>query len=55
MIVFILIVSIGGQAVSRDCDTNLCFSEKAKCERVAQRLNYRPEAPEIFAWCEVAK
>ena len=55
MAVFILIVTIGGQTVSRDCDEALCFTEKSKCEYMAQRLNYRSDAPKVFAWCEAAK
>ena len=52
MLTYILVIVIGGQTTSANCDDNLCFDNLSRCQTFAQRLNYRPEDPEIFAYCE---
>jgi len=51
MLVFILMVSIGGQVVSRDCDEALCWKDIDRCLYFAERLNQQSQAPEIEAYC----
>jgi len=51
MLLFILMVSIGGQTVSQNCEEALCFKDIDRCLYFAQRLNNQPEAPDISAHC----
>tara|TARA_B100000902_G_scaffold295074_1_gene281865 strand:- start:767 stop:961 length:195 start_codon:yes stop_codon:yes gene_type:complete len=52
MIVFILMVSIGGQIVSRDCDQALCFADINRCLYFAERINQQPQGEDITAFCQ---
>lgn len=51
MVLFILMVVIGGQEVDQNCDEALCFRDLNRCLFFAERLNQQPEAPEITAHC----
>ena len=52
MAVFILIVTIGGQTVSRDCDEALCFEDINRCLYFASRINDQPQGQDIKAFCQ---
>ena len=51
MVLFILIVSIGGQDVSRSCEQALCFKDIDRCLYFGERINQQPNAPEMKAYC----
>ena len=52
MVLFILIVSIGGQDVSRACEQALCFKDIDRCLYFAERLNQQPNTPDLKAHCQ---
>ena len=52
MIVFILMVTIGGNVVSRDCDVALCFEDINRCLYFAERINKQPQGEDIVAFCQ---
>lgn len=52
MIVFILMVTIGGTTVSRDCDVALCFENINRCLYFAERINQQPQGEDIVAFCQ---
>ena len=51
-VLFILIVTIGGQTVDQSCEQALCFESIDRCLYFANRMNRQPQAPEIKAHCQ---
>ena len=52
MVLFIMIVTIGNQDVSRSCEEALCFNDINRCLYFAERINQQPENPDITAYCQ---
>ncbi len=52
MLTYMLVLVIGGQTTAVSCRDTLCFEDLSRCQTFAQRLSYRPDNPEIFAYCE---